>query len=179
MWIGCCSFSRSRKLCIAKSKIANLFQYFWRKKNQKKIWKIFDQSECAIPKFWIWRQKGCQMKAYDPLNSKLSSDKKLIKNFPSYRSLNIWNFRFFQNFWRKIFFSHDIGMPRRKIYIQMKAHIKLHKINFGRNKMSQPNTVKNLIKKKFSFFFLIFEEKWFFTWHRNATSENIHSNESL
>ena len=65
--------------------------------------KIFDQSD--ISKF------GCQMKAYDPLISKLSLDLKSIKNFSSYSGFKNWNFGFFQNFRRKNDFTRDTGMP--------------------------------------------------------------------
>ena len=83
------------------------------------------------------------MKAYDLLIPKLALDKKLIKHFSSYRSLNIWNFGFFQNFLRKKFFSREIGMPAQIRYLQMKAYKKLHKINIRRIELDQRNEVKN------------------------------------
>ena len=88
--IECSSFSKSRKRCIyIKIEDSQSVLIFFKKKKSEKIRKIFDQSDCAILKFRIWRQKVCQMKAYDPLISKLSLDLKSIKNFSGYSSLKI------------------------------------------------------------------------------------------
>ena len=109
----------------------------------KKFRKIFNQSEGAILKFRIWRQKRSQMKAYDPMILKLALNLKSIKNFSSNRSLKISNFGIFQKFWRKSDFSRDTGMPAHFNYIQMKAYKKLHQIYIGRSNMRQRNKVKN------------------------------------
>ena len=69
----------------------------------------------------------------------LEIDQKLLE-LSQYKHLK---FRIFSNFFKKKFFSRDIGVPAHFRDLEMKAFKKLHKINISRTEMDQRNEVKN------------------------------------